>query len=312
MTQVLFSLGEDAGSCLRIVSNDGNRYNRALVGLVLQSHARALVVRGPDGGVLARCLVRLLLRSDSLTPVLCRDPNCTPQTYTQAATQCAQAAALYAQAATLSTQVIFCEPIFFSRQYSRELRASLHAQARALERHCRVPVVHAGSVLPVLRPNAYMAEGCGHVRRVAAHGYDVTWVDLVEVDGVAPYSYSEELPYDELLEQHASGVLERSEEQPVLTVAALPRADSPSAQRYVAEREGQTAWTRDCHGDAPPLPEAALEQLRSSDHVSHAFNPATARARDLCTNELEGRAKSRAIAPFQASLLAWLVQGGQV
>ena len=107
-------------------------------------------------------------------------------------------------------------------------------------------------------------------------------------------------------------MLERTEQCPVLTVAALPRADSPSAQRYVAERAGQTAWTRDCDGDAPPLPEEALEQLRASDRVSHTFNPATARARDLCTNELEGRAESRAIAPFQASLLAWLVQGGQV
>ena len=231
-------------------------------------------------------------------------PGCNPMN------SCAQAATPCAQAATPCAQVIFCDPIFFSKQYSRELRARLVAQARALERHCRVPVVHAGSVLPVLRPNAYMAGGGGHVRRVAAHGYDVTWVDLVELDGVAPYSYSEELPYDDLLEQHTPGVLERTEEQPVLTLAALPRADSPSAQRYVAEREGQTAWTRDCHGDAPPLTEEALVQLRSSDHVSHTFNPATARARDLCANELEGRAKSREIAPFQASLLAWLVQGG--
>ena len=107
-------------------------------------------------------------------------------------------------------------------------------------------------------------------------------------------------------------MLERTEQCRVLTVAALPRADSTSAQRYVAERAGQTAWTRGCDGDAPPLPEEALEQLRASDRVSHTFNPATARARDLCTNELEGRSESRAIAPFQASLLAWLVQGGQV
>ena len=305
---MLFSLGEDAGSCLRIVSNDGNRYTRALVGLLLQSHVRVLVVRGPNGGVLARSLVRLLLRSDSLTPVPGRDPNRMPQAYTQGCNPPAQAAA----PPCVCAQVIFCEPIFFSKQYSSELRARLHAQARALERHCRVPVVHAGSVLPVLRPNACMAAGGGRVRRVAAHGYDVTWVDLVELDGVAAYTYSEELPYDELLEQHAPGVLERTEQCPVLTVAALPRADSPSAQRYVAEREGQTAWSRDCDGDAPPLPEEALEQLRASDRVSHTFNPATARARDLCANELEGRAENRAIAPFQASLLAWLVQGGQV
>ena len=52
-----------------------------------------------------------------------------------------------------------------------------------------------------------MAAGGGRVRRVAAHGYDVTWVDLVELDGVAAYTYSEELPYDELLEQHAPGAL---------------------------------------------------------------------------------------------------------
>ena len=48
----------------------------------MQSHVRALVVRGPNGGVLARSLVRLLLRSDSLTPVIGRDPNCMPHTYT--------------------------------------------------------------------------------------------------------------------------------------------------------------------------------------------------------------------------------------
>ena len=41
---VLFGLGEEAGSCLRIVSSDGNTYNRALMGYVVQSHVRALVV----------------------------------------------------------------------------------------------------------------------------------------------------------------------------------------------------------------------------------------------------------------------------
>ena len=93
VTQVLFSLGEDAGSCLRIVSSEGNRYNRALVGLVLQSHVRVLLVRGSNGGVLARCLVRLLLRSDSLTPALYLDPNCIPQTCTCTCTRtCTQAA----------------------------------------------------------------------------------------------------------------------------------------------------------------------------------------------------------------------------
>ena len=35
--KTLFMLGEDAGSCLRIISNDGNKYNRALMGYVLQA-----------------------------------------------------------------------------------------------------------------------------------------------------------------------------------------------------------------------------------------------------------------------------------
>lgn len=61
--------------------------------------------------------------------------------------------------------------------------------------------------------------------------YQMTWVDLIEMDGVAPYTYSEELPYDELLQQHKAGVLERTESKPMLVVAALPRADSPSAAR---------------------------------------------------------------------------------
>jgi hypothetical protein len=35
--KTLFMLGEDAGSCLRIISaREGNRYNRALLGYVLQ------------------------------------------------------------------------------------------------------------------------------------------------------------------------------------------------------------------------------------------------------------------------------------
>merc|ERR1712060_54331 len=116
--------------------------------------------------------------------------------------------------------------------------------------HMRVPVVHAGSVLPVLP----LAEG-GHVRRVAKLGYNLTWVDLVEVDGIAPYTYSEELPYDDMLDQHRSGVQERTADSPVLVVAALPRADSPSAKQYVDEREGQTAWTMDGVEGAEPLPE---------------------------------------------------------
>merc|ERR1712216_1031469 len=85
----------------------------------------------------------------------------------------------------------------------------------------------------------------------------------------------------------------RTTDNPVLVVAALPRADSPSGDRYVAEREGQTAWTMNVSaGGEVPLPEGILAQLRSSEHVSHQFDPATARARDLCATDLEKKAKS--------------------
>ena len=58
------------------------------------------------------------------------------------------------------------------------------AQARALEHHTSVPVLHAGSVLPVLDPalsREDLGGGCitptaGYVRRVAKLGYDMTWV----------------------------------------------------------------------------------------------------------------------------------------
>eukprot|EP00966_Prymnesium_polylepis_P305605 7062169-Prymnesium_polylepis.1 len=269
--KVLFLLGEDAGSCLRLIGNEGNLYNRALMGYVLQSHVRALVVCDAAGRVQARSLVRLLVRSDTITPV------------------------------------IYCDPVFFGKQYSRELQASLAAKARELERHMRVPVVHAGSVLPVL--DEPLAKG-GHVRRVAKVGYDVVWVDLMEMDGVAPYTYSEELPYDDMLDQHRSGVQERTDDSPALVVAALPRADSPSANQYVAERRGQTAWTRDGGEDVAALPEEGTVRLvQSSEHVSHLFNLATARRRDLCATELERRAADRSVQGFQASLLAWLLGG---
>ena len=133
-----------------------------------------------------------------------------------------------------------------------------------------IPVVHAGSVLPVLGgadceeaahlAQAELADGfrcrersvetnfeC-YVRRVQALDYEIAWVDLLEIDGVAPYSYSEvrlrvrvrsrptptrrrapkpkpdpkpnphpnahpqphqELPYDELLQQHVPGAQSR-------------------------------------------------------------------------------------------------------
>jgi len=253
--KTLFMLGEDAGSCLRITSNDGNRYNKALMGYVLQSHVRALVVTDNTGRVLVRALIRLVLRSDTLTPV------------------------------------IFCDPMFFTLGYSIELQRELLYQARALEAHMQIPVVHAGSVLPTTADQTadgfcYLTDDhkqvtfTPYMRSVEALDYDVVWVDLLEMDGVAPYTYSEELPYDELLQQHTPGVQRRTEDQPTLVVATLPRSDSPSAERYVLEREGETAWTMHLtDGGIEYLPEEITAQVEQGEHVYHTFNP-NARAWD--------------------------------
>jgi len=264
--KTLFMLGEDAGSCLRVISNDGNKYNRALMGYVLQSHVRALVVTDAVGRVMCRSLIRLVLRSDTLTPV------------------------------------IFCDPMFFTIGYSRELQRELLEQARRLEAHMQIPVVHAGSVLPTLddgelcdgfcyyldddesggREGKMVSFESGYVRRVQALDYDITWVELLEMDGVAPYTYSEELPYDDLLQQHTPGVQTRSEEAPILVIATLPRDDSPSAKRYVAEREGETAWTMHLSDEAYSssekidLPSQVGAQISSREHVgAQVDGPAT-------------------------------------
>lgn len=42
--RTLFMVGEDAGSCLRVISTQRNKFNRALMGYCLQSHVRILVV----------------------------------------------------------------------------------------------------------------------------------------------------------------------------------------------------------------------------------------------------------------------------
>ena len=61
----------------------------------------------------------------------------------------------------------------------------------------------------------------------------------------------------------------------------LPRADSPSADRYVKEREGQTAWTMRLEDGAEvAVPEEILAQVTCAEHVSYQFNP-NARQEDL-------------------------------
>ena len=118
----------------------------------------------------------------------------------------------------------------------------------------------------------------GYVRRVQELDYDITWVELLEMDGVAPYTYSEELPYDDLLRQHVPGVQSRTESSPMLVIATLPREDSPSAARYAAERRGETAWTMELSeedrrsAEKAALPEQVGAQIASREHVSAQAN----------------------------------------
>lgn len=100
------------------------------------------------------------------------------------------------------------------------------------------------------------------------------------MDGVAPYTYSEELPYDDLLRQHVPGVQSRTESSPMLVIASLPREDSPSASRYAAERRGETAWTMELSdedrrsAEKAALPEQVGAQIASREHVSAQANAA--------------------------------------
>lgn len=114
------------------------------------------------------------------------------------------------------------------------------------------------------------------------------WVELLEIDGIAPYTYSEELPYDDLLAQHSPGVQQRTAENPVIVVAALPRADSPSAERYVREREGETAWTMhltdELGVEKVDLPEQLAAQIERREHVALQAG--------MTTNEREAAAEA--------------------
>ena len=75
-------------------------------------------------------------------------------------------------------------------------------------------------------------------------------------------------------------------------IASLPRADSPSADRYVREREGETAWTmhlRDgLEAGAGPSP-TVLSQITEREHVSHQYG-----------GRVPGEAK-----PFDPNARAW-------
>ena len=66
----------------------------------------------------------------------------------------------------------------------------------------------------------------------------------------------------------------RTEENPVVVVASLPRADSPSAEKYLKERDGETAWTMQLSEaelagvDKVQLPEQMAAQIDQREHVA--------------------------------------------
>ena len=82
-----------------------------------------------------------------------------------------------------------------------------------------------------------------------------------------------------MLQQHSPGVQTRTEEAPALIIATLPRADSPSAARYVKEREGATAWTMHLNdaersfGAEIDLPNEITAQIGQRAHVDHTYDP---------------------------------------
>ena len=97
------------------------------MGYVLQSHVRALVVTDAVGRVMVRSIIRLVLRSDSLTPVVLCD-------HTRAVHYPHRApylGALLIWCTVCGAQVVFCDPMFFTLGYSAELQRELLAQVQS-------------------------------------------------------------------------------------------------------------------------------------------------------------------------------------
>ena len=71
----------------------------------------------------------------------------------------------------------------------------------------------------------------------------------------------QDLPWDEMLDQHTPGLQHRTAERPTIVIAALPRADSPSAEDYLREQQGRTMWTK-----APQETPAPRDELLATPH----------------------------------------------
>ena len=108
-----------------------------------------------------------------------------------------------------------------------------------------------------------------------------------------------------LLPALRGGLAALADEAPALVIAALPRDDSPSAARYVAEREGETAWTMHLtdddeydysSGEKVQLPEQIGNQINQREHVGAQLQPSAfdpnARAWDEDNAELPANFKA--------------------
>ena len=72
---------------------------------------------------------------------------------------------------------------------------------------------------------------------------------------------------------------------PASAAAALPRADSPSADRYIREREGETAWTMQLSEadysrsvEKIDLPDEVAKRISAREHVGTQVSTAGAAA----------------------------------
>jgi hypothetical protein len=157
--------------------------------------------------VLARSLIRLLVRSDTREPV------------------------------------VYCDALFFaSTSAGPQLLPQIVAQAEALAAHMQVPVVHACSTLPAAPVNE--AAG-GYVREVKTLGYHVYWVDLLEIDGVSPYTYAEA----------RAARARRHPIAPCLLPLTPNRSDCARCARESRRR------ARTCHARSPPIHSARARAL---------------------------------------------------
>ncbi|CAN0429408.1 unnamed protein product, partial [Phaeothamnion confervicola] len=105
--QTIFRMGEDTRSCMAVRRNCAHQ-NKALVGYLLAGNVRLVVMRNDAGRVEARAVARLLLRRDTMAPVL------------------------------------FCEEVYFASGASDALKRRVEEEAAELARAVGVPLYSIG------------------------------------------------------------------------------------------------------------------------------------------------------------------------